>query len=480
MKLPSRLHQPLFSSLVFVLVLVVTACAVGPEYRSPQLDLKPIHNFDAVRARSPSGDPPTENWWDGFKDPELTHVVEVVLRQNLDIQLTAARLDQSRAIAQFAGAQRLPAGELAAQSATIHQSLESPIGTIGKGFPGYQRNQTLRDLTAGASWEIDLFGGLHRNAQAARADADAAAADARAVRLAVAAEAADAYLQIRGDQARITLAQSQVQTDERLLELIRLRLAAGAATDREIAQGEALVAHSRGSLPPLRRQLEAQLNRLDVLMGNQPGTVQPRLLAPTDIPSAPNILGSTATPELIRLRPDVSAAERRIAAANARIGAATAEYYPNLSLSALLGFESLSASRMLSSASFQPAGVAGLHWRLFDFGRVDAEVAQADAASAASLISYRKTVLVATEEIENAFSSLVQLEAQNQELVQEIDALSRSRDAAQAAYLGGAIDLTDVLDADRQLLAARDEYAETRAGAARAAVSSFRALGGAW
>jgi outer membrane protein TolC len=177
----------------------------------------------------------------------------------------------------------------------------------------------------------------------------------------------------------------------------------------------------------LRTALEAQLNRLDVLMGAQPGTYATELSKPAEIPSAPAIPPGQSASDLLRRRPDVIAAERHLAASNARIGVAIAEYYPKVSLSALLGFESLSASHVWSAASFQPEATAGLRWRLFDFGRVDAEVAQADSANAQVLLTYRQTVLRATEDVENAFMALAQLELQTHDLVTEVDALARAR-----------------------------------------------------
>ncbi len=184
--------------------------------------------------------------------------------------------------------------------------------------------------------------------------------------------------------------------------------------------------------------------------------------------------------ELLQRRPDVIAAERRLAASSARIGVATAEYYPKLSLSALLGFESLSAGKLFTASAFQPAAIAGLRWRLFDFGRVDAEVAQAKGVNAEVLANYRKSMLRATEDVENAIIALTQLELQSKELDTEVDAHARARGAAEEAFKGGAVSLFEVLEEDRLLLAARDQQARVRADNARAAVATFRALGGGW
>jgi len=456
-------------------------CVVGPHYHAPEMMLAPFHNAEAAQARqTPLPEPPLDRWWMGFRDPVLTHVVQRALDQNLDVAAALARVDQARATARAAGARLVPSGDLTAQMAPLRQSLESPIGTIARNLPGYHRDQTLYDIGAGASWEIDLFGGLQRGAEAANALAQAAEAEQLGTRVSVAAEAADAYFQIRGGQERLDFAKDQIATDGHLLELVRLRFTAGAAADREVAQAEALLAQARATVPPLRTALDAQMNRLDVLLGAQPGTYAAELATPAEIPAVPGIIAADARQDLLRRRPDIIAAERRLAASNARIGVAIADYYPKISLGGLVGFESLSAEHLFSAGSFQPEAAAGLRWRLFDFGRVDAEVAQAKAADAEALTRYRQSVLKAAEDVENASMALVQFESQSSELKHEVDALARARDASQEDYEAGAIALTDVLDADRELLVAQDNLAQTRADTGRAGVALFRALGGGW
>jgi NodT family efflux transporter outer membrane factor (OMF) lipoprotein len=472
-----------FSPLLgLIAALAMAGCVVGPQYKgAPAVSLTGLHNEPAVQARRADLTPPSiETWWTGFHDPVLARIVERALEQNLDLAEALARVDQARAAAREAGARELPAGTVTGSVAPLRQSLNSPIGTIGRHLPGYERNQTLYDVGVGAQWELDLFGGLRRAAEVARDEAEAAEAQQLGVRVSVVADAADAYFQVRGQQARLAIAQAQVETDARLLELVRLRFSRGASAEKEVAQAEALLADARAGIPPLRIGLEAQLNRLDVLMGAQPGTYAAELSQPSEIPDAPAIPPTRSASDLLHRRPDIIAAERRLAAANARIGVAVSEYYPKVSLSALLGFESLSSSRLLSAASFQPQATAGLRWRLFDFGKVDAEVAQANSVNAQALLQYRQTVLRATEDVENAFMTLAQLEQQSRELAIEVNALTRARDASQESYLGGASSLTDVLDADRQSLAAQDALARVRADADRAAVMSFRALGGGW
>ncbi len=461
--------------------LCMSGCAVGPSYRRPATTLEDFHSVGAHAAdptRAPA--PALEAWWDDFNDPMLSRIVQRARDQNLDLAAALARVQQARAAAREAGAQLLPTVDLDGQATRIHQSLESPTGQIASQLPGYDRNQSIYDAGLGAGWELDLFGGLRRGKEAASAEADAARAEQVGVRISITADAADTYLRIRGDQARIAVAGQQVATDERLLELVRQRFGRGLAAVREVAQAEALLSEARASLQPLGIDLEAQTNRLDVLLGVQPGTSAPELQRPGDIPPAPSVPADDKPVDVLRRRPDVIAAERQLAASNARIGQALAEYYPKISLAGVLGYESSRTGDLFKAATFQPEGVAGLRWRVFDFGKVSAEVAQAKGANAEALARYRQAVLRAAEDVEDAFTSLVQLEAHQQELLSEVAALRRARDASQEAYQGGVIALSDVLDADRQLLTAQDQLAQTRADSARAAVGTFRALGGGW
>ena len=459
----------------------VSGCEVGPDYSVPEPQLHAFHNEAAVAARSDDlATPPLDSWWAGFQDPELTRIILRARDQNLDLAAAIARVDQARAAARAAGAKLLPTADLSTTASQTHQSLDSPIGSIARHLPGYGRDQTLYDVGAGASWEIDLFGGLRRGSEAAAAEAQAAEAAQMGTRISVTAEAGDAYFQVRGDQARLAIAADQIATDKHLLDLVSQRRTRGLATEREQAQAEALLSQARATVPPLRIDLEGQLNRLDVLMGAQPGTYAAELAAVTPIPEIPGIRGKANPIMVLRRRPDVIAAERRLASTNAQIGVAIADYYPKISLSGLLGFESLNAGSLFKAATFQPEATAGLRWRLFDFGKVDSEVANARGAYAEALAAYRQSVLHAAEDVENAFKALVESEARVQELTTETHALIHARDSSQAAYEGGVIGLTDVLDADRQLLVAQDELAQTRANAARAAVGTFRALGGGW
>jgi NodT family efflux transporter outer membrane factor (OMF) lipoprotein len=461
-------------------LLLLGGCSVGPKYKAPPppgAAMAPFHN--KVEAPADNNSSSLDQWWTAFNDPMLATVVQRALSQNLDLAASLERVNQSRAAAAGAGARLYPTGELDASATAERQSLEGNLGTISREVPTFRRN--IHEYTVGpaASWELDVAGGIRHNAAAARDEVQAAEADRTGTRIIVAAESADAYLQVRGYQARIAVAQDQINTDEHLLKLVQNRYDAGAASRREISQAEALSEQARSIIPVLQLALEKQLNRLDVLMGVQPGTYAHELDVVKPVPSIPSITNQTPV-DVFRRRPDIIAAERRLAASDERIGVAVAEFYPKISLAGVLGFDSLNSGSVFTGGGFQPAAVAGLRWRLFDFGRVNAEVKQARAANAEALVDYRQSVLKAAEDVENSIALLAETQAYSVQVQAEVHSLTRVRDLSQEAYRAGSITLTDVLDADRELLTAQDQLDANRADTARAAVVVFRSFGGGW
>ncbi|MEK4035455.1 TolC family protein [Methylocystis sp. IM3] len=460
--------------------MTLTSCTVGPNYEPPRLEFVSFRYGSENLEKRERAAPPLDRWWEGFSDPVLVAIVQRVLDQNFELATAFARVQEARAVAAESDAQRLPTVAFDTSTTFEHQSLDGKLGTIANGLPTFYRDQ--RDYRMGlvASWEIDLFGGIQRGAAATQDEAQAAEADQAGSRVIVAADAADAYFQICGFRGRLAIAESQIQTDERLLKLVRDRFKAGAAQAREVAQAEALLQQARATVPSLHIALDRQLNRLDVLMGVQPGTYSREIAISRDIPSVPAIPRKAQPTEILRRRPDVIAAERRLAATSERIGAAISDYYPKVFLPGVLGLDSVSGARLFTPGALGALGAGALRWRLFDFGKVDAEVAKARGTNAVALANYRQTMLRAIEDVENSLSVFIQTQHDSAELKAEVKALTKARDLSEQAYRAGSITLTDVLDADRQLLSARDHLSASRADVARAAVGVFRSFGGGW
>src|SRR5256885_7415439 len=360
-------------------VSILTGCAVGPDYRSPEIDVSSrFLGQEAIVHRDVQSKADLTAWWAGFDDPLLTRLISQALEQNLDIAQAAARVAQSRASLRQADAALLPSADVRANAARTYQSVETPLGQLLNVTPDFDRNGSFYEANLNASWEIDLFGGLRRGREAARAEFEASEAGAIATRLAVAAQTADVYVTIRGLQARIAIARQQTETRRELVSTVKLQFEKGIAAELQVRQAEGSHAQVEAQIPVLEAGLDAAMNALDVLLGVQPGTYRGELSLAASIPIAPGVAETGTPAEMIRRRPDLIMAERRLAATNARIGVAISEYYPKFSLGALLGSATAISSRNLfTSGANQAQGVLGLRWRLFDFGRVDAQIAVA-------------------------------------------------------------------------------------------------------
>lgn len=461
---------------------LLTGCAVGLNYAKPETPLPEQYVGEAALAqRHAATSADIVDWWTGFGDPALTRYVTQAMEQNLDLAQAAARVTQARAGLGAANAALLPSGNVSGQAARAYQSVETPLGQVLNSTPDFDRYGNAYDVNLGASWELDLFGGLRRGREAALADYQASEAGAAATRLAVAAQTADIYITIRGLQTRLAVARRQVETQQGLLATVNHLYAKGLAAELQVRQAEGALAQVRAAVPVLETGLVAAMNALDVMLGTAPGTHRAELADARAIPAAPQITATGSPGDLLRRRPDLIVAERRLAASHARIGVAIAEYYPKLSLSGLIGSTtSLSSGNLFTGDASQATGVLGLRWRLFDFGRINAQIDQAKGQEAEMLAAYRLSVLRATEDVENAFSSLVKREEQADVLTQGVSSLDRARNASVAAYEKGIVSLVEVLQADESLLRAADGQAQAQTEAARAAVAAFRALGGGW
>ncbi|MBK6656908.1 MAG: efflux transporter outer membrane subunit [Proteobacteria bacterium] len=460
--------------------LLASGCSVGPDYLKPALSTPEQYNNQANFAlRTAQGQADLTHWWDGFNDPLLSKLVQQALTDNLDLAQASARIAQARALLGAARAALLPSAALGAHADRGHQSVQTPLGRVlDASSPNFDRDGSYFEAGIAASWELDFFGGRRREREAAMAGVEATEAGAAAVRLGVAAQTADTYLLIRGLQQRIAIAREQASAQRQLLDMVKLQYDAGVAAELQLKQAESLVYQTETTVPALEAALEAALNALDIGIGAQPGTYHAELSATAAVPVPPGIAQAGGPVDLLRRRPDLIAAERRLAATNAAIGAAIAEYYPKISLKGLLGTATTAFGGAFSGGANQAQGSVGLRWRLFDFARIEAEIAASRGRYSEALAAYKLAVLVASGDVENAITALVQSEAQERLLAAGEQALARAHETSLAAYQGGTVSLIEVLDADMRLLATRDARAVARTTSARAAVASFKALGG--
>ncbi len=469
--------QPILSGVAATLSVV--ANAPSAHAAPPALPAAPVLAQTFRNAPSGAGAALADGWWRSFGDPVLDRLVETALADNFAIEIAAARLEQAAAGVKAANGALLPAANLGGSAAVQQLSIEDVQGRAFSRFPGFQRTVEQYGLNGAASWEIDLFGRLSAGARAARAEAGVAEAGVAGARLTVAAEVVNSYVAVRTLQGRLAAAQGRLQALEGIDRLVRQRTARGVAATFEADLSGAQWAGAASAVPALQAGLEAELNRLDVLLGRAPGAAAAELGAgPIPRPITPALVDGPAS--LLARRPDVVAAERLVAASDARVAAAIAARYPRLTISGFAGLLATGMSNLLTGGALQTGASAGVTAPLFAGGRLRAQQSASEAQLREAVANWRQTALGAVAEAESALRALAERSAQADALGSAAGQLAAAQDRTQGAYKAGAVSLIDALAVERQRLDAEDQALVARAGAAQAAVAAFRALGGGW
>ncbi|MBS0255058.1 MAG: TolC family protein [Proteobacteria bacterium] len=459
------------TALILPLVAMLAACA--GDGGKPAASLPLPAQWQAAVPGARAADPA---WWHGYGDPVLDGLVEAALKDSPRIDQAEARIAQARAMARRAFADQLPVAQGNGQIARAEQSTVAGLGNLTRYLPTYSRTQNDAALNVAGSWELDFARGLARRAGAARADAMGAMAGARAVRLAVAAEVVDAYLGWRGAQGDLAQAEARAAAlaDQRGIAEARLRAGEGAAQAAE--QARARAEGAQAGLAQARAALGAARVRLVVLTGQPVGSPVPALDQSAPVPLAP-VPGAGEPVDLLRARPDLAVAEADLAGAHARIGAALAEYWPHITLNGLIGWDSGDLGAFTSPASRITQGAVGLRWRLFDFARVNAEVAAARGREREALAAYREAVLQAGGQVESAYLQLGAAREAFADQQAALAAANRAHASATAAFRAGEISRDALRGADLARIEVEQGALQSRLALARAVLACHRALG---
>jgi NodT family efflux transporter outer membrane factor (OMF) lipoprotein len=463
-----------------VAVLLAGCTTVGPNYRQPVVAVPP-HYQEA--AASSAGDAELAAWWRGFGDPQLSALIDLALVQNLDIQSAAARIREARAMERAAGAAGLPqvdAQASAARQRISEHAIPVPPGSGGGGafgLPGSEFNIFRAGFDA--AWELDLFGRTRRSIEAANARAGATMWDRRDVEVSVAAEVAAAYFRLRTAQAQRANAEAELGRQQRLERLLAAQARGGLITGQELATQSAARAAAAAAIPTLEAQARTEIHALGVLVGSTPEALTAQLAPAAAIPTAPTIPAGLPS-DLLRRRPDVRAAERELAAATADIGVAVADLYPRISLTAAPALVSTALASLIEWGSRSFSAGAALDWPLFDGGRRRATVEAKNARQEQAMIAYRKTVLGALRDVEDALS---RIEADRVQLAEQQEAArnaARAEQLSNTRYRGGLVTYADVLAQQAQRLSMEKQVVEIKGALARDTASLAKALGGGW
>lgn len=460
-----------------LLALALAGCsAVGPDYERPELETPDAWKTAVVNELE--GDaPPLEVWWTSFNDPLLVELVTEAARANLDLQLAAARVTEAREQLGVAGSRFYPDVIV---DASYQRQLTSENGIFGgdTGFGG--QTIDLWNAGVGFSWELDVFGRIRRNVEAAEALVDASIEDYRDVLVILMADVASTYVEVRTLQARLDYARANAQSQSSTVRLTEDRFNAGLTSRRDVAQAEANLATTEAAIPELDRQLEFALNRLSVLLGEEPGAVDESVGPPAPIPDPDESVLTGLPAELLRRRPDLRGAERRLAAQTALIGVATGELYPIFTLDGILGLQSTSASSLFESGSERWSLLPGVSWNIFSGDRIQSQIRIEEVRTQQALVTYEQTVLLALEEVENALIAYELEKLRRDRLRDAVDASVRALELVRTQYRSGLTDFQSFLDSERELTGRQDDLATSEGRVVQSLIALNRALGGGW
>jgi NodT family efflux transporter outer membrane factor (OMF) lipoprotein len=414
-------------------------------------------------------------WWEGFGDPILTQVLQQTAAGSLDVKTALSRVREARAQVMIARSNRMPAVSAGLSGAASHTSTEARGGIDTE-------DDVQQSFSVGldAAWELDVFGERRSGIDAAVATVGAVSLDLADVLTSALADGASQYIGIRTLQERIHLAEQNARLQADTLEIAEFRVQAGLTTELDIHQARTNLESTRAQMAALQLELTQRIHALSVLQGATPTALVSALSVPRAIPSPPTDVGIGVPAEALRRRPDVRAAERRIAAQSFRADAAHARLYPRFSLAGSIGLETLNLARLFVPGAGFFRVSPSVNWNVFDRGQLKQNVLMADEQTTQASIHYETVVLHALQEVEDALAAYAQEQIRRDRLRDAVTAAQRTSDLVIQRYNSGLLDFRDVLDAQRSLVSLQDQLASSQSNVSTAVVSLYRAIGGGW
>jgi NodT family efflux transporter outer membrane factor (OMF) lipoprotein len=482
-------RAPLRSWAAGVAALAVAGCAVGPNYHTPRIAAPP--QYDAAnRAAVPGAKPPAAPapvdlaaWWRALQDPELDSLIERAVAANPDALIALERLQAARTYEAAVIGTVLPVAEA---------SIGGGRGT-GSDLTRSRASQSLRsgDNAAGlkqinvvggfdALWQLDIFGKYRREIEAARYDEQAALAARNAVLVAVIADVARAYVDLRGLQVRAKVLDAAATTLRESLRIVKIRYERGITNELDVTLATRELASLEAQAAPVDAQVQAAQYVIATLLGRYPEDLVAELSAAAMVPSVPGPVDPGVPVDLLRRRPDIQQAERELGSATARIGIATADLFPSIAISGAIGFQRQQAPGLPTIGQHIYSYGAGAAWPLLDFGALDAQVEIADLQTRALLIGYKQTIQNAVREVDSSASLYAAEQVSLERLGTALVASQRAVTLANERYTRGLTDFLNVVDAERQEYDIEEQYTDAQVAAAEQFIALYRGLGGGW
>ena len=459
--------------LAVVIMSVLAGCmTVGPDYALPDVSLPAAWSAeikDGLIVENLDKQAPAD-WWLILDDPVLTSLIEQAVASNLDLKEARARVREARALRGISKANRFPTIDASGAAKLSRSSEDTGSGTERK----------LYAAGFDATWELDLFGGKQRAIEAAEAELQLSEEDLRDVLVSLLAEVALNYVEVRSFQARLLVAHANLDAQKETYNIAQWRFQAGLSTRLDVEQAKYNLEQTRSRIPDLNTGLAQAGNRLSVMLGQYPGSLEMVLSEHKAIPVTPLEVAVGVPADVLRHRPDVRRAERQLAAQTAQIGVATADLYPKFSLLGSIGLEALSLDNLFLVGSRTHSIGPSITWPVFDAGTIRKNIEVQSAQQEQSLIQYEAAILKALEEVENALVAYAEEHSRRQSLSEATEAAQQAVDLAQSLYLSGLIDFTDVLDAQRSLLSFQDQLSISESEVTSNLITLYKALGGGW
>ncbi|MEH6497865.1 MAG: efflux transporter outer membrane subunit [Pseudoalteromonas distincta] len=451
------------------------ACAVGPDYQAPAP--VPLEHFSHDQTSSLASSQAAERnnelqFWQGFEDPLLAQLIEQSLLTNQSLQAALARYQEAAALLRGTRRDQLP-------------SVTAGAGVSGQRLAEVERSQPdqerleLYQAGIGLSWELDLFGRLRRATEASEAELQAAGADQQTLQVALAGQLASSYFELRGLQQQLRVAEENVSLQQASLDIVGARLEAGRGTLFDQVRARAQLDSTRAVIPELHAGIGAAMHRISVLTGQPPTALVARLAVPADLPASTPLIAAGSPGDVMRRRPDIQAAERRLAAASARIGVASADLFPRFTLDGLIGSLAGSGSALFTGGARSGRVALGIDWSFLDRAQVQSRIDAADAQADGLLADYRQAVLLALEETETWLLRYQHSQERVLLLQSATDAATQAVEQARERYEQGFIGYFELLAAEQELTGMRDSLVQSQTDKVLAMVNVYRSLAGA-
>jgi NodT family efflux transporter outer membrane factor (OMF) lipoprotein len=463
---------------------LLAGCAVGPNYQRSDppvpAGFRALESGITRDAPLPSG---AGGWWTLFQDPELDRLLARAVEKNHDLRLALARVRLARALRGGAEAAYYPEGGIGGTAQWFRSTEAGFVGGAASGggaVGGGQRDGELYNAAFDASWEIDVFGAVRREVEAAQADWEASREAWRDTLISLQGEVGRNYIEIRALQLRLRIAREDALMREEIVHLSEARNQAGLIAEQELARNRGALANAQSVIPTLEKNWWAAVHRLGVLLGEGPTALVQELGLPADLPPVPGDLPAGLPSDLLRRRPDIRKAERELAAATARIGVARADLFPRFSLTGSFGLQSRNTGNLADEgSSFWRIGPT-FRWNILNLQRILSSIEAGEAVREGALVQYERAVQAALEEVENALVTLSREKRRTEVLLEAVEANGLAAELAFKRYQAGLESYLAVIDARNALLLSQDQLAQSRQQKALGLVALYKALGGGW